>query len=57
MANWKKLNKEFDNVFDNISDQEWNDWYCNIDAQKEMYQKELLLEFEIQAAQLDFAAM
>lgn len=54
MANWEKLNKEFDDVFDNISDQEWSDWYNNIDAQKEMYQKELLLESEIQAAQYDF---
>ena len=54
MANWDKLNKEFDAILDNISDQEWNDWYNNIDAQKEMCQMQMLLEAKMQSEKIIF---
>lgn len=54
MANWDKLNKEFDAILNNISDEEWNDWYNNIDAQKEMCQMQMLLEAKMQSEKLIF---
>ena len=54
MANWDKLNKEFDAILNNISDEEWNDWYSNIDAQKEMCQMQILLEAKMQSEKIIF---
>lgn len=54
MANWEKLNKEFDAILDNISDQEWNDWYDSIDAQKEMCQMQMMLEAKMQSEKIIF---
>lgn len=44
MANWNKLNKEFDNVINNLTDKDWNDWYDNIDKQKESCKIQMILE-------------
>ena len=52
MANWDKLNKEFDAILNNISDEEWNDWYNNIDAQKDMCQMQMLLEAKMQSEKI-----
>jgi hypothetical protein len=54
MANWDKLNKEFDVILNNISDEEWNDWYGNIDAQKEMYKMQMMLEAKMQSEKIIF---
>jgi hypothetical protein len=54
MANWDILNKEFDAILNNISDEEWNDWYNNIDSQKEMCQKQMLLEAKMQSEKIIF---
>ena len=54
MANWDKLNKEFDVILNNISDEEWNDWYNNIDAQKDMCKMQMLLEAKMQSEKIIF---
>lgn len=54
MANWDKLNKEFDEILNNISDEEWNDWYNNIDRQKDMYQLQILLDAKMQSEKIRF---
>ncbi len=54
MANWDELNKEFDAILNNISDEEWNDWYGNIDAQKEMCQMQMMLEAKLQSEKITF---
>jgi hypothetical protein len=52
MANWDKLNEEFDAILNNISDEEWNDWYNNIEAQKDMYKMQMLLESKMQSEKI-----
>lgn len=54
MANWDKLNEEFDAILNNISDEEWNDWYNNIEAQKDMYKMQMLLESKMQSEKIIF---
>jgi len=54
MANWEKLNKEFDAIIDNISDQEWKDWYNLIEVQKEMCQMQMMLEAKMQSEKIIF---
>jgi len=41
MANWDKLNSEFDTVIDNISDEDMDDWYLHTEQQKEQYYQHL----------------
>lgn len=48
VANWKILNKEFDDLMNKLSDDEWINWYNQIDAQKESLRKDLLLSAKIQ---------
>jgi len=54
MANWEILNKEFDAILNNISDEEWNDWYGNIEDQKEMCQMQMILEARLQSEKIIF---
>lgn len=34
MANWEKLNKEFDDVIDNLSKEDWERWLANRKANR-----------------------
>lgn len=54
MANWEKLNKEFDAILENISNQEWKDWHDSIEAQKEMCQMQMMLEAKMQSEKIIF---
>ena len=54
MANWDILNKEFDDILNNISDDDWSDWFNNLDAQKEMCKMQMNLEANLQAQKLSF---
>jgi hypothetical protein len=54
MANWDKLNKELDTIINNISDEEWEDWYGNIEAQKEMCKMQMILEAKLQSEKIIF---
>ncbi len=54
MANWEKLNKEFDAVLDNITDKEWNDWFEGVSEQKELEKMQMLLEANLQSEKLLF---
>ena len=49
MANWKKLNKEFETVINKITDAEWDNWIKNIDEQKNNEKIKMLIEAYIQA--------
>jgi hypothetical protein len=48
VANWDILNKEFDDLMNKLSDDEWIAWYSQIDAQKESLRKDILLSAKIQ---------
>ena len=48
MANWEKLNKEFDDLIDNLSDEEWNTWYENREEKRTVRRQKMLLEAQIQ---------
>lgn len=54
MANWEKLNREFDAILDSISDQEWNDWFDSIEDQKEMCKMQMILEARMQSEKIIF---
>jgi hypothetical protein len=54
MANWDKLNKEFDSVINNISDKEFLCWYDNIEIQKDLCQLGLTLDESIMSIMNDF---
>lgn len=34
MADWKKLNKEFDDLIDNISDEDFKKWYDSLEKRR-----------------------
>lgn len=44
MANWEKLNKEFDDCLDSMTKEDWDNWYKNVEQkrinQNKMKQKE-----------------
>lgn len=48
MANWNKLNSELDNLLDNLSDEEWDNWMAKRAAQKSLRKKELMMMAKIQ---------
>ena len=54
MANWKKLNKEFDEVLNNLTDEEWEGWYKHKEGKGAMKRKQLILDAKIQELKLDF---
>ncbi len=54
MANWNILNKEFDAVLNSISDADFEDWYSNIEAQKEIGKLQMLLEAKLQSERISF---
>lgn len=41
MANWEKLNKEFDQVMNNMTDQDWINWQNNRLVNKQKRQADL----------------
>lgn len=54
MANWEKLNKEFDTILDSITDKEWDNWLEGISKQKELEKMQMLLEANMQSEKLLF---
>lgn len=54
MANWEKLNKEFDTILDSITDKEWDNWFEGISKQKELEKMQMLLEANMQSEKLLF---
>ena len=48
MANWKKLNKEFDKVLNNLTDKEWEEWYKHKEGKGVMKRKQLISDAKIQ---------
>lgn len=54
MANWEKLNKEFHNIIDNLTDQELSEWYNNRLNNKELRKQSYQLSEIIYALRNDF---
>ena len=44
MANWDTLNREFDEVIDNLTTKDWNDWYDKTAKQKKSCKIQMILE-------------
>lgn len=44
MANWDKLNFEFDKVLSEMTSDDWNAWALNREAKKAMRQMEMMLK-------------
>jgi hypothetical protein len=42
MANWEKLNSKFNQIIDNMSNEDWNKWYSERMAKKAMRNSEML---------------
>ena len=40
MANWEKLNKEFDDALDSMTKEDWDNWYKNV-VQKRINQNKM----------------
>ena len=34
MANWEKLNKEFDDCLDSMTKEDWDNWYKNVEQKR-----------------------
>ena len=34
MANWEKLNKEFDDALDSMTKEHWDNWYKNVEQKR-----------------------
>ena len=34
MANWEKLNKEFDDALDSMTKEDWDNWYKNVEQKR-----------------------
>lgn len=43
MANWEKLNKEFDDALDSMTKEDWDNWYKNVE-QKRINQNKMKIE-------------
>lgn len=52
MANWKKLNKEFRDLIDNISDEDFDKWYDNREVKKQIRRQQMQIEASIQELKL-----
>jgi len=57
MANWEKLNKEFDQVFNSLQDLDWEQWDSVRASCKEMRRLELLLKTKIQQEKIKFSQL
>lgn len=57
MANWEKLNQEFDQVFNSLQDLDWEQWNSVRASSKEMRRLELLLKAKIQEEKIKFAQL
>jgi hypothetical protein len=54
MANWEKLNNEFDKVINNLTDSDWDNWMKNRQQNKLMRRSEMILKAQIQAKKIFF---
>jgi hypothetical protein len=52
MANWDKLNNEFDKVINNLTDSDWENWMKNRQQNKLMRRSEMILKAQIQAKKI-----
>jgi hypothetical protein len=52
MANWNKLNEQFDNLLDSMSQEDWQSWADNREAKKVMRNYEMLLKAKLQEEKL-----
>jgi hypothetical protein len=48
VANWDILNKEFDDLLDRLSNEEWQEWYAKKETQEKILRLELTLRAKIQ---------
>lgn len=54
MANWEMLNKEFEQVLNNLTDEAWDSWASQREAKKAMRRQELLLKAKMQEEKIYF---
>lgn len=47
VANWDILNKEFDDLLNRLSDDEWQEWYDHKDTQETILRLELTIKAKI----------
>lgn len=52
MANWNKLNKQFDDILDSMSSEDWQSWAKSRDQKKAMRTCEMLLKAKLQEEKL-----
>jgi hypothetical protein len=56
-AKWDKLNKEFDDVIDNMTDEQWHYWRNNQAKNQALRQAKMKLEMEIHLQKLYFQGL
>ena len=54
MANWEKLNKEFDDLIDNMSQEDWKHWDANRAARRELRKANVLIKAKIRERLMNF---
>ena len=52
MANWEKLNREFDDLINNLPEDEWDKWYENREVKKAIRRQKMNLKIQIQELKL-----
>ncbi len=52
MKKWEKLNREFDEVLDKLTQSDWENWYNSKESKKEMKRLTLLLKAKLQEEKL-----
>lgn len=57
MADWNKLNEEFDQVFNSLQESDWEQWDSERASRKEMRRLELLLKAKIQEGKIKFSQL
>jgi len=57
MANWDKLNKEFDSVFESLTSEDWKLWEDQRAAKKKLRRLELMLKAKLQEEKLKFTQL
>jgi len=55
MANWNKLNEQFDSLLDSMSQEDWQSWAKNRGDKKLMRTSEMLLKAKLQEEKLILA--
>ena len=54
MANWEKLNKEFDDCLDSMTKEDWDNWYKNVEQKRINQNKmKITIEYEDKAEALN----